>query len=345
MDDISQDNFDASSFSGFGEDENNTQTCAATSLNFSTSTSENIASRVFHSLYFLIVLLVGTFLNVLVAVLVAMSKKLRTRAFAIAVQIVLANLGTLTTYVLPAMIQIIHGRQLVSSDLCIVIGYFAHAFEDVRILLVCVFSLDHFASVFAPFFYPKHNLKIILISCILTWSVPTIVCIIGAPQILDCYKYRKADSVCYINISCSLSCKIFQITYMLAILYPAMVMSFVFIVALYIKGKKIRQKESEMIGLPKNQITSSDWKALKTFLLLALNIVAVQVEIGLSLILSDADDLLHNHLILLISDTLSIHLFLDPIVILKNSDAREALKALWKSKTSLKCNQNNGLIS
>ena len=44
----------------------------------------------------------------------------------------------------------------------------------------------------------------------------------------------------------------------LIILFPAMISSLVFIVAMYVKGRKIRQRDAEIMGTTMNQLSYND---------------------------------------------------------------------------------------
>jgi len=48
--------------------------------------------------------------------------------------------------------------------------------------------------------------------------------------------------------------KVFQLTYTLAIRFPAMLSSSGFILAMYIKVKKIRKEDAERAGIDKNRL-------------------------------------------------------------------------------------------
>ena len=106
MEGLSQDNIFSSGFEL--EEDNDSLTCPARSLeasaNSTFSSPVGIALRVVQVLYLILVLISGTILNILVVYLVSRSKKLRTRAFAVAVQIALANLGTITLFGIPLLI-------------------------------------------------------------------------------------------------------------------------------------------------------------------------------------------------------------------------------------------------
>ena len=76
--------------------------------------------------------------------------------------------------------------------------------------LVLTYSLDHFASVFAPFLYPRHSLAFATVTSALAWVFAMTFNSIGIPQVLDFYVYSTSISACTLSMSCSLSCKIYQ---------------------------------------------------------------------------------------------------------------------------------------
>ena len=206
-------------------------------------------------------------------------------------------------------------------------------FIETRIWLLLLFSLDRFASVFAPFLYPRLNFKSsVLKFSAFAWLVPIITNLPGIPQILDCYTFTKSLVFCHRSIECSSACKIFLLIYIMVILVPALTSSLVFIIALYVKGKKIRKSESAMMGIPKNSMSDSDWKALKMFLLLIITIAVALIVITVTTILFGIGAPIE--LMVISSEVFFLYLITDPLVIMRNDDARQAWKQLYKS---LKC--------
>ena len=325
------------------EEDNDSLTCVdkflEASANSTLSSSVSISSRVLQVLYLILVLTSGTILNSLVVYLVSRSKKLRTRAFAVAVQIALANLIIITLFGIPLLLRLINGQTFFSIEICIVEGCIMHILVDVRILLVFLYSLDRFASVFAPFMYPRHSLKLTVLNSMLAWLVVIVSNVLGMTHILDCYTLSNDGLVCTINMTCSIRCKVFQLTYTLAVLFPAMISSLIFITAMYIKGKKFRQRDAEMMGAARNQ-WSNEWKALKTFLLLTLSVIVVNLSIIVLLMLTQLENYpLKTLSVKLVVNVLIFYLIIDPIVILRNADFKEELvKTLRKLQTLLKQN-------
>ena len=313
-------------------------TCAARGLRDANNISLPIplatVLRVSHTLYFSSLAVLGITLNMLVLVLVMWSRKLRNRSFAIAAQIAVANLGVILVATIPTSIQSGFGQPIFGLGQCIVSGYFLHAFVDVRVLLIFAFSLDRFASVFAPFLYPKYNLAFIIFMSALAWFIGIAFNLIGIPQILDCYIYSKPIAACTFSMSCSSNCMIFQSIYLSAVIFPAMAASLIFIIALYIKGRKIRKQTSQMMGTSESGMTERDWKALKTFFLLTVTVIVVNIGLVFVFILYHVSKAtVHSPLILLAAFIMIVYYIIDPIVILRNADAREALKSKIKLLT------------
>ena len=322
-----------SSFSGSGLGEENftALTCAAKGLQTpSNSSSLDTAVKVFHILLSSATVISGFILNSLVVILVIVSKKLKTKSFGIAVQIALTNLAIVLLVGLPALIQKIYGQLITGLDLCIASGYILEILIETRISLMFLFSLDRFASVFAPFLYPRLHFKSsVLKFSVLAWLVPIITNVPSIPQILDCFTFTKSLVFCHLSIECSSACKIFLLIYIMVILVPALTSSLVFIIALYVKGKKIRKNESAMMGIPKSRMSDSDWKPLKTFLLLTITIAVAQIGITVTatLVATGAP----VELMVISSDVFFLYLITDPLVIMRNEDARQAWKQLYKS--------------
>ena len=324
------------SFSGSGLEEQNftVLTCAARSLQTpSNSSGLDTAVKVFRILLLSAIIVSGLILNSLVVFLVIVSKKLKTKSFGIAVQIALTNLALVLLVGLPTQIQIIYGWPITGLGPCIASGYITHMLIETRIWLMFLFSLDHFASVFAPFLYPRLHFKSsVLKFSVLAWPLPLITNLPGIPQILDCYTFTKSLVFCHRSIQCSSACKIFVLIDIMVILVPVLTISLVFIIALYVKGKKIRKNESAMMGIPKSRMSDSDWKALKTFLLLTITIAVAQIGIIVTVILDGIGT--PSELRVISADVFFLYLITDPLVVMRNEDARQAWKQLYKS---LKC--------
>ena len=325
--------------SGSGMVEGNyslTSTCAASTLQAAVNGTVlpapvAISARVFQILYGSLQVALGILLNVLILILVFSFKKLRIPSSGIAVQIAIANLTLTITNGIPTIVNNIAGRWILGVDLCILSGFAIFTLTIFRTLLILVFSFDRFASVFAPFFYPKHSRRITILMCTLAWSISIITSLLGIPPILDCYIFSEPTLFCVVSPRCSKKCMNFFYTCMSTIIIPAILTPIGLFLSLYIKGRKIRRKESKILGLTKRIITDQEWRAMKTFFLLFLALVLVTF---LPLLLFNIASLLGSVARILVvklaNNIVTLLVITDPIIIMRNTDIKEAFNILMK---------------
>ena len=290
-----------------------------------------ISARVFQIIYGSVHVVFGLLLNVLILILVFRFKKLRTISSGIAVQIAIADLALTITYGIPTVVNHIAGDWVLGLEFCIISGFILLIFSSLRTLLIFVFSFDRFASVFAPFFYPKHSHRITILMCVLAWSIGAAISLVIIPPILDCYVFSEPALYCTYSSRCSRSCTAFSIILYVTIIIPTMFMPVGFFIALYFKGRKIRRKESKMLGLTRKSITDQEWRALKTFFMLLLAVFLVTFPPTLFATISSSFGTVARSLaVQLASDIITLLVITDPIIIMRNADFKEAFNNLMK---------------
>ena len=334
MQNFSSQDFEELLISGSGMAEDNYSSCAASTLQAANGTllpaPIAISARVFQIIYGCLLVSLGILLNVLILVLVFRFKKLRTISFGIATQIAIADMGVTITHGIPLVVNNIAGRWVLGLDLCIISALVILMLVTMRTLLIFVFSFDRFASVFAPFFYPKYSRRITILMCVLAWSIGIAISLIAIPPIADCYIFSEPALSCSITTTCSKKCTILLFTHMATIIIPAIFTTVGFFLALYIKGRKFRHQDSQMLGLTED-MTDQEWRAMKTFFLLFLAVFAVTI---LPYFLFNVAALFGNivrALIVKLSTTIvSLLIITDPIIIMRNADVKEAFNILMK---------------
>ncbi len=204
------------------EDTNASLTCAARTINTASILPPPIfiTSRVLLALYVSLAVIFGLVLNFMVLYLVIKYKKLQTLSFAIAIQIAIANLIISIAYGLPFYNNNIAGRWILSLEVCTLSGLFAFLVANLRTQLIFIFSLDRFVSIFSPFAYPKYNLRIVVILCIMAWTVSTALSLVTNPQLLDCYIFSQPSMVCVFSSRCSKTCGLFSTIYLVTLVIP-----------------------------------------------------------------------------------------------------------------------------
>ena len=334
------------SFSGSGGIEDNftsVSTCAMSSLESTNATvlpsHVAIGARVIQAIYGLFIFLLGNFLNSLILLLIMKYRQLRSVSFCIAAQIAIANLFLAVLYGIITIVTNIAGHWILGLEFCIISALIIFLFANLRTLLIFVFAFDRFASVFAPFFYPKYSYKIVTASCLLSWCISVVLSLANIPPWLDCYIFADSTFFCSYSRHCNSNCLVFYFVYLIAIVIPSICVPTVLFISLYVKGRKIRRMESKMLGTANKRISDGEWRALKTFFLLFLAIFLLILPPNFLIYISSFLGTIANNIAIKLSSmTITLLVITDPIIILKNADVKEALKKLMEAiNTSIQC--------
>lgn len=342
------------SWSGSGAMEGNsslTSTCAVRSLQAANGTilplPVAVSARVFQILYCCLQGVLGIFLNILIIFLILKFKKLQTTSSAIAIQLAIANLMLTVTYHIPSVLNHIVGRWILDLEFCILAGAILLMLTSLRTLLIFSFSLDRFALVFAPFFYPKYSRLITLSMCTMAWTISVVIGLVNIPPIFDCYIFSEPIMFCTFSSRCGGSCRIIQMLFFTVLLLPSQGISVGFFLALYLKGRKIRRIETKMLGLTRRRMTDQDWRALRTFLMLFVAVFMVTFPPNIFIgIINMYGRVVRTLAVQLASDIVALLVVTDPIIIMRNADFKEAFNTWIKPlkdffRVAFKRRQNN----
>ncbi len=119
--------------------------------------SVDVIVRSLLAVYGVIQVILGIFLNSFILLLVYKFEVLRITLFIVSQVAIIRCLSN--------VINQVAGRWVFGLNLCLLIGLISVSFTIIRSHMILVFSTDRFASVFWPFFYPKHNCKIAIALC------------------------------------------------------------------------------------------------------------------------------------------------------------------------------------
>ena len=302
------------------------------------STTLTITLRVVLGLYYLFLLIVGGFLNVLVIVLVARHKKLQTYSFGIAMQVVILDLVN-TTLILFSLVSILANQWVFGEHMCAVIGMVLFCSATIRTLIMFVFVIDRFLDVFAPYKYLQHKAKITISLSVASWIFSVGVTVVPLPGILDCYTFEPFAWVCSISGGCGYYCFIYTSVLFTLFLTPVTILPVFLYVALYIKAKKVMKK------LPRTDAAENfrrEWKATVTFFLLfitvfGLHFPAILIQITITSIYPIVTESPPGVFVLFTFSSVLVSALVvtDPIVIMRNRDVKETISkiiARWCSR-------------
>lgn len=330
-------------------------TCAARSIShipmvpFSDTLTTTVRSL--QTIAYIIIFTLGIGLNTLVIVSVAKNKILHTRSFAIAMQVVVLDLILSSTVLLLRPISSIANKWLFGEAMCIITGYMYLTYLFLRQLIMLIFVVDRFLSVFYLYTYPKHSTVIMATTSIATWVFSLGARTIGFPGVLDCYSYVSTSYLCVHSSRCSTECARAANVNLGIVVGPATIIPIILYALLYWKARRLRKKQSSMAPSSgssdgslideRTERRKQDWKANITFFLLFVAVFALTTPVvSLSLITSAIIRMNGPSSVLFVlasinSTMSSLLVIADPIVIMRHKDFRDILRRMKKRMATI----------
>ena len=298
-----------------------------------------LVTKTYLSFAFSSTFIVGSFLNIFLFYLIIRHKKLHTLTFKISLQMVVLDLLQLYGITLFRLVTVITDEWVFGAGMCVVAGYIFQCLTLARTFIMCVFVIDRFLSIFAPYFYPRHSNKIAATLSIIAWMSSVLIPLPMVPGLLDCYRFNSTQ--CVADALCSRLCSLYNLLYFGFVFIPTTLTPVVLYALLYWKVRKIKQQNFP-IGGESQSSHKKDWKTAITFFLLFLASFLLTTG-ALTLIFIFASILrfygpspaLYVCLVFSISITTIIGV-VDPIVIMRHSDVKEVLREI-KTKLCGRC--------
>ena len=276
-----------------------------------------------------VILLLGNFLNVLTLILILKYNKLHSLSFAIAAQIAICNIIKASVFSLPTVINNVMGQWVLGEHICVACAFARHFSSTVRGGLFLIFSLDRFGVVFFPFTYPRYSQRIVVVACVSSWIISLLFSLTHIPPLLNCFGLVEVINDCFTIPTCSRNCRIIVTLWVYLVYFQFPFIAAGCFIALYVKGRKIRKAESKMLGKSKKTMSDSDWRALKTISILFGSFLLVTVlPLTLALIFEQFVGIFVYILLSLLGILINMVVVTDPIVILRNADAKSSYMKL-----------------
>lgn len=313
-----------------------TTTCLARSIRgpimLPYSTTLTTIVRSIQIIIYIIILVVGMFLNTLVIVLVAKYKKLQTRSFAIALQVIVLDLLFTSTVYLLRPITAIANEWLFGEHVCSIMAYINLTSVTIRAFLMLAFVMDRFMLIYFPFRYPKHSSKIMLFASVFIWLLFAVFRSTAFVGILDCFAFLPTSHVCIHFGRCSPTCLIISQLCIGLIYGPATIIPIIFYSVIYRKALKIKKAGRELTGI---KVDKREWKATITFFMLFIAVFALTTPAVLPpLIIFTVSSLRGPSPVFYVVSVLfqllaSFKVIADPIVIMRHSDVHEIVSKIY----------------
>ena len=326
---------DSSTFNNTTAVDTSNLTCAARNIKgepimLPYSASLLASLRVIHSIAFLLIAISGFFLNSLLIVLIATNKKLQTLSFWISLQIVVMDLLLSVIICMSGFVNSVADQWVFGEHLCDIAGLMLVLFSRVRTLLMFVFVLDRFLSVFIPLLYPKFRVQFVVILSVVVWLFSLTVGLIQLSQVMDCYAYSAQIYLCTFSHSCGQNCVLFFNLLLGFVLIPSILSTIVLYTILLLKAIKA----SRTIPSAIESVHKKEKRAITTYFLLFISVV---VTFAPATIIHILITIFYNSSRIpsafYVTSVICAFLFLllpvtDPIVIMRHRDVKVAIKEI-----------------
>ena len=306
--------------------------------------------------YYITSFLLGLLLNGSLILIISCNKKLRNVTYCFALQIVIVDFAhALIIYPTSAVNAIVGG--LAFTGLCSTLGLFVTFMRSSRNLLMAMLVVDRFSTVFSPFWYNRSRTKLVMATSLVAWVVPTIVALIPVSGLLDCYTFTRPTWACQLGVGCShkVACTAYR-TFITTSSLITLSMVFLLYIALLIKARKIRNKvatvssESREVSEEAKRTRLRERRANTTFFILFLALTGSLFfpylffnfgNLALSALKLRPPPPAFTIIAIIARSSYVILIILDPIVIMRNPEVKEAIADVkTKIKEKLGCSNN-----
>lgn len=303
---------------------------------------ENVL-RYIQALYYVFNLVLGVFLNLFVIVLTLRFKRLQNVTFLLGFQVCVGDMLNSVITLPTSAANAIAGR-FVLTGLCSLFGFGQFFLSLTRTYLMFVLVFDRFCTIFMPFWYLRHRIRMVLPLSLGAWMLAFIVALIPVKDLLDCYSVARSGWACFPSQGCKHQGECLTYVWTALILTnTSSVVSLIMYLILFCKARKLRNKvtiahQPDASAEEENAATAQKLKrerrAHVTFFLLYLSLIGISLPpvivlfIGRVIIFISGVALptAYNVVQILAGSSFSLLVFIDPIVIMRNEDFKEVVK-------------------
>ena len=152
--------------------------------------------RYVQAIYYIFNLVFGVSLNLFMIVLTLCFKKLQNVTFILGLQVCVGNMIN-AAISFPSSATNAIGGHFVFTGLCSMFGFVVFFLSLARTYLMFVLVLDRFCTVFMPFWFHRHRIRMVLPLSLGAWMLAFIVALIPVEDLLDCYSVSRRGWACF----------------------------------------------------------------------------------------------------------------------------------------------------
>ena len=302
--------------------------------------------RYIQGAYYIASFPIGVFLNLFVILLISYFKSLQNITYILALQVSVGDLLNAVTFFPTSAANAIAGRY-VFTGLCSTIGFILFYLSLVRIYLMFVLVLDRFCTVFMPFWYQRHRVKVVLPISVGAWILAFVIALVPVKGLLSCYSVLRNTWGCYPLQGCIYQRECFTYNFIsIALTNICSVVSIILYLSLFCKARKLRNQiaiahqpsdaDSKETRAATARKLKRDRRANVTFFLLFLALMGVSFPPLIFLLIGRAITVVggttpptaYTVAEILAGSTFPLLIVIDPVVITRNDDFRGAIRKL-----------------
>ena len=320
--------------------------------------------RVVHGVVMSLFLVCGFTGNLIVVLLVATHKKLRYGAIVVCLGVVVADLLVGLTWTLQSLAGTIAGEWPFGQVACTVMGILWVWVLYARWLEIAVVSLDRFFTITFIFSYSKFNKPLMIILTILAWVLPALLRVVPGILTFGEYKFTLIFTTCSINCLNTPNCGSFYVGLYTSFIVIGGVLPTILYTIMYCIGRRKRaamnyrlvsessvtenchelmktskdtsngtQNRTPVRQSRTDALKDRDQRALVTNAILFVSLLVTQIPLIVLTWLAQRPEIylkipLHVHFV--VTYIFLISTILDPIVIMRNKDFKDAIAQVLK---------------
>lgn len=282
---------------------------------------------------YIIILFFGIILSSFILYLVWKFKTFHNLSWVYATQITIVNIVMCVNDTGIGLVSILADQWLLGATMCVVIGATQVTLISLRTLLLMAIVIDRFCSVFMPYLYPKHRVKIICGKTVVIYLIAVLIAVLLG--ISDCYSFSRTSWNCRSNSLCSTECSIARRSMGFIVVVPSSVVPIILYGALFYKAKKSKiQEVGDVAG--DHQTEKRERRATITFFLMFMSLfLTTTPSVIVSTILSVTGMATNStgttwFYVLDVSSLSLVKLtfIFDPIFLLRNKDVKDVVSEL-----------------
>lgn len=315
--------------------------------------------RYIQGVYFFIAFPIALSLNIFSIILIAKFKKLHNTDFYLILQVIVANVFIVLILFPAGGANVIANAFVLGGEMCQVLGLLLLFLRYARNLLMLVLATDRLCTVFLPFWYLHHRIRVVLPLSITAWILSFLATLPPVYGILGCFQFTRFTWSCTFGNGCdgSDTCSRFR-TGSITFGNICVLISLVMYLVLYCKARQLKKRTARIFPASETVNTHSSSnnntsvepaeqasiqqqqrRATITYVFLFLALFGAQFPgfiffvIGQGVVAELGIQPPEGYIVsaIVTRNIYTLLVIIDPITLMRNGEVREVIRDCWKT--------------